>query len=76
MNTERRKLIQEARDKLAEAKALVEQAQQEEQDYFDNMPENLQDAVKGQTASDTADKLQEVVDSLEEAESGLEEAQA
>lgn len=74
MNDERRKEIQRARDLLAEVKAILEQVQSEEQDYYDNMPESFQNGDKGTKASEAADKLQEAVDAVDEVDNAIEEA--
>ena len=42
MNKVRRKRVQDAITKIEEAKAILEDAQDEEQAAFDNMPEGLQ----------------------------------
>lgn len=71
MNIERRKLIAKALAMISEARNMVEQAQAEEQEYFDNMPESLQSSEKGEKASEDADNLQTALDDLENAESAL-----
>lgn len=76
MNNQRRKEINKAVGLIEEAKAILGQAQEEEQEYYDNMPESFQNGEKGERASATADNLQSAVDSLEEALSAVEEATA
>jgi galactokinase len=66
MNNERRKSIQKAMELLDEAKALLEEARDEEQEYYDNMPETLQSGEKG-------DKAQSAVSCLDDAISVLED---
>lgn len=73
MNKQRRNLIGQAESKLSELedllssiKEIIESARDEEQEYFDNMPESLQDADRGQTAQEAIDHLSEAYDSLEE----------
>lgn len=65
MNNERRKEIATAISMIEEAKSILEQCQADEQDYFDNMPENMQSGDKGQLAEQAANDLQEAVDSLD-----------
>jgi ribosomal protein L4 len=73
MNKERRKAIESALATLAKARELVEEAQStleeardEERDYFDNMPESLQSGEKGERASAAADALEEACNAVED----------
>jgi hypothetical protein len=61
MNAERRKQI-------TELARQVQNVLDEEQGYFDNMPEGLQAGDKGDSAQSAIDSLQQAVDSLEEIE--------
>jgi len=74
MNDERRKNIAKARDLLTEARVLIETARDEEQEYYDNMPESFQSGDKGEKASAAADALGEVASELEDFDGKLEEA--
>lgn len=67
MNTERRKELDKAIGFIEEAKAILEQCREAEQDAYDNMPEGLQSGDKG-------DKAQSAISAMEEAESNLESA--
>lgn len=51
MNKARRKAIREIVAKLETLRDEVESLRDEEQDYYDNMPESFQDGEKGQAAS-------------------------
>lgn len=73
MNNNRRKQIDEALAKLAEAREAIESARDEEQEYFDNMPESFQQGDRGQKAEEAVDLLQTACDQLEEIESSLQE---
>lgn len=64
MNKVRRKLINSIIDNLISAEANIESVLNDEQDYFDNMPEPIQDSVKGEIASDCIDNLQNALDSI------------
>jgi hypothetical protein len=44
----------------------IEDAKNEEQEYYDNMPEGLQNGEKGQAASNAVDALQQAYDALSE----------
>ena len=67
MNAERRKRITELVTLLEGLKTDIEAVQQEEQDYYDNMPENLQGSEKGQAAEAAADNLDEAAQAIESA---------
>ena len=56
--SEARGLIEEASAKAAEANELLETARDEEQEYKDNMPENMQDGEKGSMADSAIDNLE------------------
>ena len=80
MNNERRKNVATAkanfeawRDKLTalyeeleEIKGMVEDARDEEQEYYDNMPEGFQNGEKGDAAQTCIDGLQSIADELDE----------
>ena len=72
MNKTGRKTIEDAMSKIQEAiellniaKDMIEELQEEEQEKFDNMPENLQYSEKGEALEYSAETLQDLVDSLE-----------
>lgn len=67
MNDTRRKLINEAIDKIEAALTDLQQARDEERDYFDNMPENMQSGEKGEKAQEDADTLETACDEIESA---------
>lgn len=52
MNKARRKAIQDVIAKLETLRDEVESLLNEEQDYYDNMPESFQNGDKGSAASD------------------------
>lgn len=71
MNKDRRKLLSALSDGLAEIQAHLQQAHEEEQEYFDNMPEGIQSSEKGETAeaaayalSDAADLIDQVLEQI------------
>lgn len=65
MNKDRRKQLQEALEKLEEARYIIESVCAEEQEAFDNMPESLQ-------ASDRGQRMEESISQLESADSDIE----
>ena len=44
----------------------LNEVMEEEQEYLDNMPENLQDSEKAETANEAVENLQEAICLLEE----------
>lgn len=67
MNNRRRKHIEELIGRLSAIMGEVEDVKDIEQDAFDNMPENLQDAEHGQL-------MEEHVSNLEDAQNEIEQA--
>lgn len=74
MNKERRKQIGEVRDKLESAKAEIEDLQNEEQEYYDNMPEGFQNGEKGERTQAAIDALEEAATEIGTALEKLDEA--
>ena len=71
MNKQRRKEIQKNIQLLEEAKNNLENILSDEQDYFDNMPENLQGSIRGEDSEEAIDVLQEAIDAIDECMSSL-----
>ena len=74
MNAERRKTLEEATGLLDDAKSMIEGCRDEEQDYFDDMPENLQGSERGERAEEVVGSLDSVIDSIETALQEIDEA--
>lgn len=75
MNKARRKALDEVISKIEEAKELLENLQAEEEEYRDNMPENLQGSERYEAADAAVDNMSSAVDALDEALSSIESAQ-
>ncbi len=75
MNKERRKQLAKAQELLEQAQSIIEDCLGEEEDYRDNMPENLQGSEKYDIADNACDNMDSALESLEEAISSVEEAQ-
>ena len=75
MNKARRKQLDEIYSKLEEIKTDLEGVSAEEEEYRDNMPENLQNSERYQVADAAVSELECAVDSLDEALSSIETAQ-
>jgi hypothetical protein len=74
MNDARRKAIAEFADRIVGLKTDIEILRDKEQEAFDNMPEGLQQAERGEKMEAAIQSLEDAIDSLEQAESSLEEA--
>ena len=66
MNLKRRKRIDTLLTQLAAIQVELEEISQEEQDYLDNMPENLMESEKYSTAEENCENLTSALDSLGE----------
>lgn len=66
MNKQRRKQLEDIQNNLQNIMSELEILKDEEQEYFDNMPDSLQYGEKG-------DKAQEAVDAIEGAINGIDE---
>lgn len=75
MNKARRKALDGVISKIEEAKELLENLQAEEEEYRDNMPENLQGSERYEAADAAVDNMSSAVDALDEAISSIESAQ-
>ncbi len=74
MNKARRKNLQNIVDKLEELMADVEAIQEEEEEYRDNIPENMQNGERYEQAEFACDALSEATDSISAAIDSINEA--
>ena len=74
MNKERRKSLREIQSKLERLGQDLEVLKEEEEEYRDNMPENLQESDRYQRADVVCDLLQEALENLDNAYQQIEEA--
>ena len=74
MNKERRKSLREIQSKLERLGQDLEVLKEEEEEYRDNMPENLQESDRYQLADEVCDLLQEALENLDNAYQQIEEA--
>lgn len=73
MNNDRRKdirraiaLLEEIQGKMDEARGILEDAGTAEQEYYDNMPPNMQDGDKGSAAQNAAEVLSSLVERIDD----------
>lgn len=76
MNKDRRARIQALIDKLYEIQSDVDSIKDEEQEYYDNMPESIQCGERGDKAQEAIDNLDYAYSSFDEVIEYLEEALA
>ncbi len=66
MNKQRRKAISDVTVLTEEIKSKIEDILFEEQDYYDNIPENLLASEMAEQSEEAIDMLQDAIDSLDE----------
>ena len=76
MNNPRRKELQKLITKLEKIQEAVEYIQADEEEYRDNIPENLQGSQRYELADAAVDNLDSAYNALEEAINYLTEAMA
>jgi len=73
MNKTRRQQLRKWLEDMENIKSELETICSDEQDYFDNMPENLQGSQRGMDAEEAIDQMEEAVSSIEDAISIIED---
>lgn len=76
MNKEKRKRLDAAINLINQAREIVEDVSNEEQEGFDNLTEGLQASERGQQMEEVIGNLNDAIDNIDEAISYIEEAQA
>lgn len=71
MNAQRRKQLARAVDLLMEARLIVEQCQEEEEECFYNLSDNLQMTERGQKLEENADTLSEIASDISDQEDNI-----
>lgn len=74
MNKPRRKTLNEIYGKIAELRDWLEEVKYDEEEYRDNMPENLHNSERYGIAEDACDNLDSALDSLDDALDCIESA--
>ena len=65
MNKQRRQRIRDVRKEIETCKENLQKILDEEQDYYDNMPENLQCSMRGSGSEDAIDIMESCIEDLE-----------
>lgn len=73
MNRARRKMLSDALDLISQAKVILDEVKDEEQEAFDNLPENFQYGERGEQMEEYISDIEEAFDNLEAAEMLLSE---
>ena len=73
MNKTRRQQLTKWLEDLEKIKDELESICSDEQDYFDNMPENLQGGQRGCESEEAIEQMEEAVSQIEDAISIIEE---
>ena len=76
MNKERREKLQEAMTLVGDAKAIVEEVHEQEEEAFESMPENLQSSVNGDVMQEAVNALDDAIAACEEIDDKLTDASA
>lgn len=71
MNKQRREAISSLISDMEAIKERIESLASEEREYYDNMPENMQQGDKGQAADTAASNLEESCNNAESVIDGL-----
>lgn len=73
MNNARRKQLSKWLADIENIKSELETICSDEQDYFDNMPENLQGSQRGCDSEEYIEQMEEAISSIDEAINIIEE---
>lgn len=73
MNKARRQQLRKWLEDIEGIKSELETICSDEQDYFDNMPENLQGSQRGSDAEEAIEQMNEAVEYIEDAISIIED---
>lgn len=66
MNKERRKMISAIISNIQDIKERLDDILLDEQDYYDNIPENLLSSERAEISEEAIDILEEVADNIED----------
>ena len=66
MNKQRKTKIRDVALRLRQANNDLQKILDDEQDYYDNIPENLQSSLRADTSEEAIDELTDAIDNLNE----------
>lgn len=67
MNKQRRKALAEVQEALTVVQDALETLKSEEEDYYDNMPESIQDGMRGEVAQEAINALDDALSNISDA---------
>ena len=73
MNKQRRLKLHKIDALVTEARNLMEEIHEEEEEYLNNIPDNLQGGERYEKTSEVVDMMEEIISNLEECENNIEE---
>lgn len=73
MNMKRRKKLESVAERIAELSEELEMIQAEEQEYYDNVPENLQSSQRYEDSEEAIGMMETAIDYLNDAVDELED---
>lgn len=76
MNRVRRKALADIQEQIETLRDELEGLMEEEEEYRDNIPENLQGSERYETADTACDNMNSAIESLEQAADYIEDAMA
>lgn len=71
MNNDRRKEIKNIYSQLDVINMMIERIKDDEQDYYDNIPENLQGGLRADRSLDYIETLEDAISDIEDVISSL-----
>ena len=74
MNKQRRQRLAEAIRTLERVISVLEDARDQEQDGFDNLPDNLQETGRAQSMEEAIDQLTDAIEYIQEASECIQRA--
>lgn len=74
MNRLRRARLLDVADIISEMIGIFDDIREDEENYADNMPENLHGSQRYERAEEAVDQISEAIEHLEEATESIEEA--
>lgn len=74
MNNERREKLQKAMALVGDAKAIIEEVHEHEEEAFENLPESLQYSDRGEAMQEAINALDDAISSCEEIDDKLTDA--
>ncbi|MFS1036606.1 hypothetical protein ACFC84_03365 [Enterococcus casseliflavus] len=74
MNRLRRARLKEVADIISEMIEILDAIGEDEENYVENMPENLHGSQRYEKAEEAIDQISDAIDSLEEAMESIEKA--